>query len=100
MGVPRDRCQARIRHARILLGETLVKDKGGRSKSMQAECSDLDADLIPGAGRKAGRTGVEEAHCNTALRVSAVLMRIPKQKLLVREVSHCREMDFTLLLHA
>lgn len=50
LGVPGGRCQERIRHAGILLGEMLMKDKGGGSKSSQGECSDFDADLIPMQG--------------------------------------------------
>lgn len=47
MGPPRGRLQDRIRHARILLAEMLVHDKGRESRSKKEKCSDLDADLTP-----------------------------------------------------
>ena len=46
MGVPKGRCQERIRYAGILLGEILMKDNGGGSKISNGEHSDLDANLI------------------------------------------------------
>lgn len=44
---PRGWHQDRIRYARILLGEMLVKDKGGGDRCRHGECSDLVADLTP-----------------------------------------------------